>query len=123
MFAAWIYMFSFNQFAENVAFRIRQEYFKSCLQKDATYFDNHNPLELVAKINKETHSIQLGIGTKTGQIYMGCFSLIFGFGFAFYWGWTYTLILLAAFPVLASTGAIMGYALESGFADGMKAYS
>jgi hypothetical protein len=47
-------MFTFNQFAENVIFRVKLDYFRKCLEKDADYFDKHNPLELVAKITRET---------------------------------------------------------------------
>ena len=116
-------MWSFNQFSENVVFRIKLDYFKQCLMKDADYFDKNNPLELTAKINKETAAMQNGMGNKVGAVLLACFSLIFGFGFAFWWGWLYTLILLASFPALAIAGVAMSVAMESGTGDSMRAYS
>ena len=121
--AAWMQMWSFNQFSENVVFRIKLDYFKQCLMKDADYFDKNNPLELTAKINKETAAMQNGMGNKVGAVLLASFSLIFGFGFAFWWGWLYTLILLASFPALAIAGVAMSVAMESGTGDSMRAYS
>ena len=116
-------MFSMNQFAENVVFRVKLDYFKKCLEKDADYFDKNNPLELTVKINKETAAMQRGMGNKVAAVLMACFSLIFGFGFAFWWGWLYTLILLASFPALALAGVAMSMAMESGTSEEHRAYS
>jgi hypothetical protein len=44
-------------FAENIAFKIRIEYFKSCLEKDAAFYDDNNPTEMSSKISKEVSAI------------------------------------------------------------------
>jgi hypothetical protein len=38
--------FFFLTFAENLAFKTKVKYFKACLEKDGTYFDEHSPTEL-----------------------------------------------------------------------------
>jgi ABC-type multidrug transport system fused ATPase/permease subunit len=78
---------------------------------------------LVAKISKETTTIQNGIGTKVGSILNGVWAFVLGFVVAFYWGWHYTLILLGSLPVVGLLGVAMGMMMQSGFEESMKAYA
>lgn len=47
----------FSIFAENIAYKIRIDYFKSCLAKDAAFYDDNNPTEMASKISKEVSAI------------------------------------------------------------------
>ena len=110
-------------FAESISYKIKIKYFKSCLEKDASFYDEHNPTEMASKISKEVSTIQRGIGEKVGALASAYSAFIFGFAFAFYFGWQLTLILLAAFPLFAMIGGSMGAALQSGIVQQMKAFS
>lgn len=113
----------FSIFAENISHKIKVNYFRACLAKDASWFDSNNPTEMAAKIAKETSAIQRGIGDKIGNILMNVSSFVCGFAFAFYWGYKLTLILLAAFPLMAIVGIALGTFMEDGFKENMKAYA
>jgi len=53
-FITWIIMvFGLNVTASRIAHRIRIEYFRKCLEKDAAFYDLNNPMEMAAKISKE----------------------------------------------------------------------
>jgi ATP-binding cassette subfamily B (MDR/TAP) protein 1 len=77
----------FSVFSENIAYRIRLMYFKRCLEKDASYYDEHNPAEMASRIIKECSSINRGTGDKIGVIFQSISSIVCGFTFAFYWGY------------------------------------
>jgi hypothetical protein len=47
----------FSIFAENIAYKIRIDYFRSCLAKDAAFYDDNNPTEMASKISKEVSAI------------------------------------------------------------------
>ena len=76
-----------------------------------------------AKISKEVNAIMRGLGEKIGMVVMSIAAFFFGFGFAFYFGWLLTVILLGTFPFLACVGAGVGYALQSGVTEQMRAYA
>jgi len=50
-------MILFQTFAENLAHKIRIRYFKSCIEKDATWYDENNPSEMAPKIARECSAI------------------------------------------------------------------
>lgn len=50
---SWIQIAFFSVFAENIAFKARVKYFQKALEKDAAYYDEHNPTEMASKISKE----------------------------------------------------------------------
>ena len=47
----------FQVFSENIAHRIKIEYFRAAISKDAAYYDEHNPNEMATKISKECEAI------------------------------------------------------------------
>ena len=98
-------------------------YFRKCLEKDATFYDENNPNEMAAKIAKEISAINRGLGEKIGTIIMSTSAFVFGFVFAFYWGWKLTLILMASFPVFMILGYAMANVMKNGMIDHMRAYT
>ena len=110
-------------FAERVAFKVKLEYFLRCIEKDADYYDKHNPTEMASRISKETAAIQRAIGEKFGNIIMSISSFLLGYFFAFYWGWILTLILLGSFPVMICTGSFLGISVQGGMVEQLKAYA
>ena len=58
--------FFFYTFANRLSYKIKIAYFKSCLEKDAAYYDENSPTEMPSKIAKETDMIKSGMGDKIG---------------------------------------------------------
>jgi hypothetical protein len=54
---AWWQVSNLSIFAENICYKIRIEYFKQVLEKDAAWFDENNPTEMASKISKEVTTI------------------------------------------------------------------
>ena len=46
-----------ENFSDSISFKIKKEYFKAVLFKDASWFDLHNPNEMAGKISQETDMI------------------------------------------------------------------
>ena len=103
--------------------KIKVDYFRKCLLKDAEYYDNQNPNEMSIKISKETDAIHKGIGEKAGIVVMSFSSFFLGYLFSFFLGWKLTLILMGALPILGMIGAGMALSTMSGFSEEMKAYA
>jgi len=62
-FITWLLMvFGLNVAASRISYRIKVEYFKKCLEKDAAFYDVHNPMEMSSKITKEASVIGAGMG-------------------------------------------------------------
>ena len=110
-------------FSSNVVHKIKVDYFRKCLLKDAEYYDIQNPNEMAIKIGKETDAIHKGIGEKAGIVVMSFSTFFLGFIFAFFLGWKLTLILMGALPILGMIGAGMSLSTMSGFSEEMKAYA
>ena len=60
-FFVWVmswFQISFSAlYAERVAFKVRMEYFRRCIEKDADFYDTHNPTEMASRITKEVSAI------------------------------------------------------------------
>ena len=67
-FAAGGQQATLSIFAESISYKVKINYFRKCLEQDATFYDSQNPTEMASKISRETTAIQRGIGEKAGQI-------------------------------------------------------
>lgn len=106
-FVTWVIMvFGLNVAASRIQHRLKIQYFKKCLEKDAAFYDLNNPMEMSSKISKETSVIGAGMGQKIGHVIQGYGAVIAGLTFAFLYGWLMTLILFVAFPIMA---ILMGF--------------
>jgi ATP-binding cassette subfamily B (MDR/TAP) protein 1 len=112
-----------EMYAERLAFTLKIEYFRKCLEKNAAWYDEHNPTEMAAKISKEISAIQRGNGQKVSSYITGIAGFVFGIGLSFYYGWKLTLILMGSMPILSIIGMMMGAAMVGGTAEEMKAYA
>jgi len=110
-------------FSERLAFHVRVNYFKACLEKDGAYFDEHNPNEMASKIAKECGAIQRGNGEKVGMVVVSLVCFFAGFGVAFIWGWELTLVLLCSLPIMGGSGAVWSDMLTKGKAQEMREYA
>ena len=114
---------TFAIFSENICHNIKLEYFRACLKKDATFYDEHNPNEMASKISQETLLISKGTGEKVSHVYGGMISLLIGYVVAVFICWRYTLILFAFVPFLAINTIIMSLAFKGAAMEGMKHYA
>lgn len=117
------FIVSFSIFSVNISNKIKVNYFRECLRKDAAWYDMNNSNEMSAKIAKETGSIQRGSGDKIGLIFSGYFGFLMAFALSFYFGWLYTCILLVSIPVLGATGALFAGLVTSTLNEQMKSYT
>lgn len=103
-----LFIYSLSLFAVNISHKMRIDYFRKSLEKDASYYDEHNPNEVSANIARQIQSIQKGSGDKIGLVVYGVMGFFFGLGVAFYFGWLLSTILLAALPVMGGVGGVFG---------------
>lgn len=120
---SWIQVSFFSVFAENISHKIRIQYYKKCLDLDASYYDEHNPNEMTSKIVKETDAINKGVGSKVGQVILSVASFFMGFIFAFYWGYHLTLLLLACIPFMGLIGGVFGTLMQTGIRELINSYA
>jgi ABC-type multidrug transport system fused ATPase/permease subunit len=104
-------------FADSISHKIRMNYFKAVLEKDATWFDANNPNEIASKISTEVDVIQAGIGEKIGELCHAVMTFFIGYIIAFLIGWEYALILLGAIPMMLLSGIIMGKSAKMGMEE------
>ena len=50
------------QFGENIGYKTQIKYFRSCLEKDADFYDSHSTTEMASKIVKEMSALKKGTG-------------------------------------------------------------
>ena len=108
------YISGFSVFSESIQFKLKIEYLKACLMKDAAFYDVQNPNEMASKINKEASAVRRGCSEKIGNVNMSTWMFILGFVAAFYFGWLYSLILLGGLPFIACVGILFGMSMETG---------
>jgi ABC-type multidrug transport system fused ATPase/permease subunit len=121
--ASWSMFTLTSIFAERIVFKVRIDYFRKCLEKDAAFYDENLPTSMASRISKECEAIKTGIGQKSAQIVMAVASFIIGMALAFYWGWMMACLLLVSVPVFMAMGVLMGTIMESGLVAQMKAYA
>ena len=118
-----MYISSFSIFSESVQYHLKIEYMKAALEKDAAFYDEQNPNEMAAKINKEAQAVRRGCSEKVGVVNFSIWMFLLGFAAAFTFGWKYSLILLGGLPAIVCVGIAFGMAMQSGTTGQMKAYS
>jgi len=109
-----LYISTFSIFSESIQFKLKIEYLKACLKKDAAFYDEQNPNEMASKINKEASAVRRGCSEKIGVVNMSIWMFLLGFVAAFYFGWLYSIILLAGLPFIALTGVLFGMSMQTG---------
>jgi ATP-binding cassette subfamily B (MDR/TAP) protein 1 len=105
-FASWGSIAIFIGVGERQARRIREEYLRSILKQDMSWFDQHKAGELSTRLVADTELIQEGI-TQKAQAYVQFMStFLAGVILGFVKGWQLTLVILAVTPLLAAAGGM-----------------
>ena len=123
LFVSGLMQFFFYTFANRLSFKVKIAYFRSCLEKDAAYYDEFPPTEMPAKIVKETEQIRAGMGDKIGMCFQACSMLCAGFAIAFIMGPQLAGWLMLFFPVFGILGLCFWLSLAGGLREMMKTYA
>ncbi|EIE84922.1 hypothetical protein G6F46_001432 [Rhizopus delemar] len=94
---------------ENQVRRIRNKYVHAILRQDMSWFDKAEEGSLTTRLATDTQLIQDGISEKFGLLIMCTGQFLAGVITAFVKGWRLAVVILATLPVMAGTGAAMGY--------------
>jgi len=120
---ATIAAMQFNYFAEALSRKIRVDYFRSCLAKDAAFYDTQSPTELPSKIAAETEKIKSGMGDKIEQAVKAIGTCVVGFIVAFILEWRLALLLITFSPVFVLIGVTIRVLVFDSLNEVQKAYS
>ncbi|OMJ07536.1 Multidrug resistance protein 1A [Smittium culicis] len=99
---------SFSVTSEKQILRIREEYYRSSLRQDMSWFDKVSTGDLTTRISSDVSVIQDGIGVKFGYLVQYVSTFITGLILAFARGYKMALVVLAVMPLLAGVGTFMG---------------
>ena len=123
LFISGLMQFFFYTFANRLSFKVKMAYFRSCLEKDAAYYDQFSPTEIPARIVKETEQIRAGMGDKIGMCFQACSMLIAGFALAFVLGHQLAGWLMLFFPVFGLLGCCFWISISGGMREIAKTYA
>ncbi|RKP26905.1 multidrug resistance protein [Syncephalis pseudoplumigaleata] len=108
---------------ENQTSTLRRRYFSCIIRQEVAWFDATSTGDLTSRITGDVNLVQEGISEKVGIIIQAVCTFLAGFVIAFVQGWKMALVLLCVFPVLATTGAIMGRIVTASVTGGQDAYA
>ncbi|OLY84487.1 Multidrug resistance protein 1 [Smittium mucronatum] len=98
---------SFSVVCEKQILRIREEYYKSSLRQDMSWFDKVSAGDLTTRISSDVSIIQEGIGVKLAYLIQYLSTFLGGFILAFVRGWKMALVVLSIMPILGTIGYFM----------------
>ena len=110
-------------FSEGLAYRIKIMYFRRCLEKDAEWYDEHDPTQMASKISLETEAIKKAVSDKVGKVYSGIIGFFIAYAMALLISWKFTLCLMALLPFMIMLGRLLGVAFSGNVSAEMNAYA
>ncbi|PVU86637.1 hypothetical protein BB560_006631 [Smittium megazygosporum] len=96
-----------NIIAENQAMRIREEFYKSIMSQEISWFDDITPGDLITRITSDVSLIQDGIDEKMGFMIQYISTFCSGIILAFVRGWKMALVVLCVIPLIVVSSAIL----------------
>ncbi|KAI8847954.1 P-loop containing nucleoside triphosphate hydrolase protein [Chytridium lagenaria] len=121
--AAYLQMSLWMLAGERQTKRIREEYFKSVLRQDVSWFDKTQTGDITTRLTADILTIQEGISDKVGATFQAVAAFLAGFVIAFVKGWKLALVLCSVFPLLAGVATLMGRAIKSRTGQGTDSYA
>ena len=104
-------------YSNNNAFAVRINFFKACLEKDAAYYDEHNPNEMPSLLAANLDELKSGTGSAFSQFFMMISTIFSALIIGFIIEPKLAAIFLAMFPFYM---IIVGF-LISNFMNGQAA--
>ncbi|OLY83009.1 Multidrug resistance protein 1A [Smittium mucronatum] len=105
---SYLQSITFSVVCEKQILRIREEYYRSSLRQDMSWFDKVSTGDLTTRISSDVSVIQEGIGVKLAYLIQYLSTFFGGFILAFIRGWKMALVVLSIMPLLAMIGYFMG---------------
>ena len=97
--SAFISQASMLFYSNNNAFEIRCEFFKACLEKDATYFDYHSPAVMPSILETSLGDLKNGTGSAFSTFFMMISTAVSGLIVGFIMEPKLAGIFFAFFPI------------------------
>mmetsp|Transcript_58422 Transcript_58422/g.137526 ORF Transcript_58422/g.137526 Transcript_58422/m.137526 type:complete len:619 (+) Transcript_58422:67-1923(+) len=108
--------------AANQGAAIRKAYVRSILRQDIAWFDTHKSGELTTSLERDCANIQQAIGEKVTLAVHHGVTFVAGIILGFQQGWMMALVLMAALPFVAGSGAWMAKSLQTMQEGAEKSY-
>ncbi|CAD5208160.1 unnamed protein product [Bursaphelenchus xylophilus] len=105
---SYIQIACFEVFAERVVQALRQNYLKSVLRQEISWFDNTQTGSLTTRLNDDLERVREGMGDKLSLFIQMMAAFATGFIVGFIYNWQMALVMCAFTPLLALTNSWMG---------------
>ena len=89
----------FGLLCKRCIYNFKKKYFSVILSQEQAWFDSANVFEFATKIQTQIEYIELGLGSRLGNILMDFFIGVASFIFAFFGSWKLALVLLCFSPL------------------------
>ena len=89
----------FGLLSKRCIYNFKKKYFSLILSQEQAWFDSANVFEFATKIQAQIEYIEVGLGSRLGNILMDFFIGIASFIFAFFGSWKLSLVLLCFSPL------------------------
>ena len=89
----------FGLLSKRCIYNFKKKYFSVILSQEQAWFDSANVYEFATKIQAQIEYIELGLGSRLGNILMDIFVGIASLIFAFFGSWKLSLVLLCFSPL------------------------
>ncbi len=89
----------FGLLSKRCLYSFKKKYFSLILSQEQAWFDSTNVYEFATKIQAQLEYIDLGLGSRLGNILMDFFIGLSAFVFAFFGSWKLSLVLLCFSPL------------------------
>jgi ATP-binding cassette subfamily B (MDR/TAP) protein 1 len=89
----------FGLLSKRCLYNFKKKYFSLILSQEQAWFDSTNVYEFATKIQAQLEYIDLGLGSRLGNILMDFFIGLSAFVFAFFGSWKLSLVLLCFSPL------------------------
>ncbi|KAJ8021877.1 Multidrug resistance protein 1 [Holothuria leucospilota] len=99
---------SFTYSGEYLTLRLRKRAFWTILRQDVSYFDDprHNTGALATRLSTDASNVKGATGIRIGSSIQSVVTLVAAVVIAFVFGWKLALLVFAAVPLLAMSGAV-----------------
>jgi len=92
---------------ERQAQRRREEYVRSILRQEISWFDNQGAGRLITDVASHCEMIREGFGRKLGEVIMYSTQFFASYGIGFYLSWELTAVLMTAMPIMGLSGFLL----------------
>ncbi|KAK9427479.1 P-loop containing nucleoside triphosphate hydrolase [Lipomyces doorenjongii] len=97
---------------ERVSRRIKKHYIKAMVSQEISYYETIGAGELITRVTKDVHTIQLSTSEKIGRIFSAISTFVTAFVIAFIKSWKMTLILSCIIPAVVVISSLASVGID-----------